>query len=45
VKQYHAIDDYLVEMREGKMPVIQYLTERYDEKAVRDDVLQKECRQ
>ncbi|WP_426344249.1 helix-turn-helix domain-containing protein [Pseudoduganella sp. R-32] len=45
VKQYQTIDDYLAGMREGKIPVIQYLTERYDEKAVRDDVLQKEHRQ
>lgn len=39
VRQFLAIDDYLAMMRDGKMPVIPYLKERYDQQALRGEVL------
>lgn len=39
LRQYQSIEDYLAQMRSGQMPVLTHLTERYDKKAVRGEVL------
>jgi hypothetical protein len=44
INQFRSIDDYLAALREGKVSVIPYLTERYDQEAVRSEVLQMEAK-
>lgn len=44
IKQFLSIDDYLAALREGKAALIPYLTERYDEEAMRKEVLQTEAK-
>ena len=39
LRQYQSIDDYLTPILAGQMPVIPYLSERYDKKAIADEVL------
>lgn len=37
--QFQSIEDYLAQMRSGQVPVIPYLTERYDKKSIANEVL------
>lgn len=39
LRQFQSIDDYLTQIRAGQTPVIPYLSERYDKKAIADEVL------
>jgi hypothetical protein len=39
LRQFQSIDAYLTQIRAGQMPVIPYLSERYDKKAIADEVL------